>query len=145
MENETLTVTKLRDGVNDRVYGFRLEVVDLGEDGDGDTLTTCVVVPTEGGPAPRRRALSGVARVALQALREALKEHGEFMPETSTIPRGVRAVELDVWRARFRIRYGSDDAKGDTVRKAFQRGRETLLREEVLGVSDPYVWLVQTK
>ena len=143
VESETLTVIKLRDGVNGRAYGFSLDVVDLGEDSDGDALSTCVVAATETAGTAKPVSLSAGARIALKALTEVLGEVGELMAGSSTIPRGVRAVDLKSWRTRFRIRYGSDDATGEAVRKAFQRARQGLLGAEVIVVSDPYVWLTQ--
>src|SRR5690606_37578084 len=84
--------------------------------------------------------LPGAAQAALSALREALRTHGEPLPETSTIPPGIVAVELTRWREQFRIRYGSDERSGQALRRAFQRGREHLLRENLIAMSDPYVW-----
>jgi hypothetical protein len=43
----TATVTRVKDGQSGAVFGFRLQVVELGIDGDGDPVTTCVAVETE--------------------------------------------------------------------------------------------------
>lgn len=145
--DKVATVEKSRDGLQGDQFPFALDVVELGTDADGDAVTTCVVRHLAGGAPTRRpvRVLSGVARVALQALQEAASEHGETMPGTSTIPAGVRAVTLDRWRAQFRLRYGTDQdgdgRDGDAIRKAFRRAREQLATVEAVGVSDPYVWL----
>ncbi|OFZ85784.1 MAG: hypothetical protein A2V78_02465 [Betaproteobacteria bacterium RBG_16_64_18] len=143
------TVDKSRDGTAGEVFPFALDVVDLGTDSDGDAATTCIVRHLDGA-APGRRPvliLSGVAKVALQALGEAVTDHGEIMPETSTIPRGVRAVTMDEWRAQFRIRYGTDKAGGErdreAVKRAFTRAREHLAKAEAVGVSDPYAWVTR--
>ena len=141
------TVEKSRDGTSGEQFPFNLEVVNLDEDQDGDPITTCLVIPTDTAPQQRRgHQLSGVARVALQSLQETITDHGEAMAESSTIPRGVKAVMLEQWRARFAIRYGSegDGGKrdGDAVRKAFQRGREALLKTSAICIIDPYCWLV---
>lgn len=140
------TVEKARDGTTGEQFAFDLKVVNLGEDEDGDPITTCIVEPI-GVPAarPKMRELSGVAKVALRALQEAISDHGRAMPETSTIPRGVKAVELDRWRDQFTLRYGTEGRHkrdADAVRKAFQRGREALLKVSALEISDPYVWLL---
>ena len=141
------TIEKSRDGLQGEKFPFALDVVDLGLDTDGDPLTTCVVRhldETEPGrrPAPK---LSGVARLALQALGEAIEAHGRAMPQTSTIPAGVRAVTLDQWRTAFRTRYGTDhegtERAGGTLQKAFVRAREQLA--ESVAVSNPYVWITR--
>ncbi len=141
-------VEKLRDGVSGERFAFRLEPVVLGEDSDGDPITTCIIVHQEDEAPSRRRAepiLSGVAKVGLQALREAIADHGEPLPETSTIPRGACGVTLEQWRERFRLRYGVEADSGkrdaDAVRKALQRSREALLKAGAIGISSPYVWL----
>src|SRR5580692_6066530 len=56
------TVEKSRDSMAGETFPFELEVMTLGEDDDGDPITTCVVNPI-GQPAPARsqRPLSGVA------------------------------------------------------------------------------------
>lgn len=136
------TITKARDFESGAKFGFRLESIDLGLDDDGDTITSCVIVPADA-VTPRSakvRPLSGVGQVALQALREVITEHGESMPETSTIPRGVRAVHLEIWRDRFALRYGEDHKKDETVRKAFHRGKESLLKTGCVAISAPYCW-----
>lgn len=142
------TVEKSRDGTQGDQFPFALDVVDLGTDSDGDAVTTCIVRHLDDAPAPRRRpsqTLSGVARVALHALTEAITEHGKTMPGTSTIPAGVRAVTLDRWRAQFKLRYGTDPAGDErdqgAVKMAFRRAREQLAKS--VGVSDPYVWLTR--
>lgn len=139
-----LTITKSRDGESGARYGFRLEVVELGHDEDGDAITSCVVVPTDAPPPADRRGreLSGVARVALKAIQEALAEYGETMPATSSIPPNVRAVALDHWRTRFDLRYGSDgrERKAGSLTKAFNRGKEALLKANLVGISDPFAW-----
>lgn len=143
------TIEKSRDGVAGERFPFELVPVDLGVDSDGDPITACIVrhLETEAPGRRRDRLLSGVARVALQALQEAVGEHGEIMPGTSTIPHGVRAVTLDKWRAQFRLRYGTDqDGDGrdrEAIKKAFMRAREHLAKAEAVGVSDPYVWVTQ--
>lgn len=136
------TIEKSRDGESGKTYGFKLRVVDLGLDTDGDSVTTCVIEPTEATPtAQRARPLPGAAQVALRALREAIIDHGQTLPATSTIPAGARGVEIDRWRAQFRVRYGLDDRGDRALRQAFQRGREYLLREQIVGLSDPYAWI----
>lgn len=42
-----ISVEKMKDGEDGLRWGFRLEVVDLGIDMDGDVLTSCVVVDAE--------------------------------------------------------------------------------------------------
>lgn len=143
------TVDKARDGAQGERFPFMLDVVDMGTDRDGDAATTCIVQHLDCA-APEKRPmlpLSGVAKLALQALTEAISDHGQAMPETSTIPPGARAITMDQWRAQFRIRYGTDKEGGErdraAIKKAFTRGREYLAKIEAVGVSDPYAWVTR--
>lgn len=141
------TVEKSRDGAAGDKFPFDLEVIDLGKDPDGDPVTTCLVVPTDvANLPPRLRQSSAVGRIALQSLQEAISDHGELMPETSSIPKGVRAAEIDHWRNQFYLRYGTDgdDKPARTaMRQAFKRGREALMKSGDVGISDPYCWLTR--
>ena len=139
--NRNLYVSKVKDGKDGDNYGFRLEVVELGTDEDGDPVTSCVVVSTESYTKADKRRFTPAETVALQALNVAIAEHGQHMPETSTIPQGVRAVQLEQWRERFKLRYGQDkEREGEAVRKAFLRAKDGLLKGPVIGISDPWVW-----
>jgi hypothetical protein len=143
------TIEKSRDGVAGERFPFELVPVDLGTDADGDPITACVVRHLDAEAPGRRpqRALTGVARVALQALTEAIGTDGETLPGTSTIHARVRAVTIARWRAQFRIRYGTDpdggDRDRDAIKKALIRAREQLAQAEAVGVSDPYAWVVR--
>ena len=119
--------------------GFRLRSVDLGVDVDGDHVSTCVIDPGEAPAAGANR--KPVRRdVALDALREAIGEHGEKMPGTSTIPPGVMAVTMEQWKGRWILRTGYDAADADSVRNNFNKDRKALLETRRIGVSSPWVW-----
>ena len=141
------TVEKSRDGISGEQFPFDLQVVELGQDEDGDKLTTCVVLPSAVPAAPRKvKALSGVPAIAFNALEEAISEHGKLMPGTSVIPPNVKAVTLEQWRSRFELRYGTDTngskRESEAVGRAFRRGREALIPGYAV-IADPYVWLAR--
>jgi KaiC/GvpD/RAD55 family RecA-like ATPase len=141
-------VEKVRDGVAGERFPFSLDVVELGRDEDGDPITTCAVKHLEESEAARPRRsdkLPGVARIALQALEEAIAEHGSRLPETSSIPPGMIGVRIDEWRERFALRYGSDGKRDEeAVRKAFRRGKERLQGDpQRVGISEPYCWILK--
>lgn len=43
-DDRVMSVVKMKDGVEGLEFGFKLNVVNLGEDEDGDPITSCVVV-----------------------------------------------------------------------------------------------------
>lgn len=72
------TITKLRDGGDNIEMGFKLDVVSLGADGDGDPITSCVVVPTdETRPATQRVLLGEMERMVMRILEDLTGLTGE--------------------------------------------------------------------
>lgn len=136
------TVDKVRDGVAGERFPFQLEPIKLGLDADGDQVMTCLLNASdqESEAMPKRPAIRGIAATSLNALREVIEAFGQQLPETSTIPKGTRGVQVDQWRERFRLRYG--DEKDAAVRaKAFWRAKESLLGAGAIEISDPWVWV----
>ncbi len=74
---------KVKDGEDDKGRAFRLQVVDIGNDDDGEPLTSCVVVPEDDGQEWTRRMLppkSGTQKVVLDGLDELLRQEGATCP-----------------------------------------------------------------
>jgi hypothetical protein len=70
------TATKQRDLPGGTRYAFRLEVVELGRDSDGDQVTSCTVAHEENAPAADRRQPTGKNQTALvTALQEWKRQH----------------------------------------------------------------------
>jgi hypothetical protein len=78
---------------------------------------------------------------SLEALNEVLSDRGERLPGTSVIPGGVRGVAMDAWRDRFFARLG-DSRAADATRQAWSRGKKGLVAKHIIGMFDPWVWLV---
>lgn len=70
------TATKERDLPEGEAFGFKLRVVELGLDADGDRVTTCVIEPTDEVPAAGRKPPSNQQHL-LFGLREWRAEHRE--------------------------------------------------------------------
>ncbi len=135
------TVEKVRDGVAGERFAFSLEPVEIGTDADGDAVISCLLNPSDSDiQQPKKAIVRGIASVALAALRDEMDAAGQTMPATSSIPSGVRAVKLEQWRERFKLKYG-EDADPKTRAKAFWRCKDALLSAGAIGISDPYVWL----
>lgn len=137
------TVEKVRDGVAGERFPFTLEPVTIGTDADGDPVITCLL-NTSDQPAQtvKKTVIRGIAAIALQALAEEVEANGQQLPETSTIhTNGSKAVQIDQWRERFRLRYGGD--KTASVRAtAFWRSKDQLLAAYAIRISDPWVWRI---
>lgn len=68
-EDRRAIVKKNRDGQEGTEYPFRLDVVNLGVDDEGDPITSCVAVPTDAAPLKVLSARSENQRAALKRLR----------------------------------------------------------------------------
>ncbi|MCB2055657.1 MAG: AAA family ATPase [Geminicoccaceae bacterium] len=138
------TVTKSRDGVTGGVSGFSLEVVELGEDARGRTVSTCVAMPCEAPAKGRQRQRIGKdAKLARTGLAAALASCGDRPPASDATRGIVCAVTVEQWRQYFMQAYGraGDDADSAAARQAWKRGREALLASGEAVAWGSYVWL----
>lgn len=134
-------VEKSRDGPGQERFPFGLRVVELGTDQNGKPVTTCLVDQADDQPlAHKAKALPANASTAFMALREAVQEKGLRLPASSSIPYPVSAVSLSTWRDQFKLRYGGDEP--EAFKKAFQRAKQDLLKQGLIQISDPNVWIV---
>ncbi|HET8597730.1 MAG TPA: AAA family ATPase [Castellaniella sp.] len=121
-------VDKSKDGPDDAEHDFKLDVVELGFDADGDALTSCAVKRVA--PAARHKPLTDTQRRAIHAYLDACEAgHG-------TLDDGGRFIglHLEAWREAF-----YKTATGDTAaakQKAFARARRDLVAESLAVVDN---------
>jgi hypothetical protein len=108
-------------------------VVELGENTQGRTVTTCVAVPTsdqeQAAAQAQQKPVTLTARqtVMRDCLLAALNDHGRQPPPERDIPSGVRAVTMQEW-VEATIRY----AAGQFGKEAWrQRARATETAEQL--------------
>ena len=96
----TATITKINDGVEGVLTRFKLKPVTMGQDEDGDDITTAIVsddrLDTE--KEISRARLNKSQRRAMELLERCIGDEGEPAPTTSSILRRVRVVPLERWR-----------------------------------------------
>ena len=134
----SVTVEMMRDGPEDTVVTSAVEVVEVGQDANGKTLTSLVVVPCDDAP------ISGGGwpkslREFQRALGDTLKDHGEVIHELADqhSPR-ARAADLAKVREEF---YRTYPATGETAKQqqdarkhAFNRSMNAANWAELIGV-----------
>jgi len=77
-------LAKSKDGADGEEHAFRLEVVELGTDDDGDIITSCAVVPEESTGDAMRRTLppkGGNMKIAWDTIGEAFRKAGDVRPK----------------------------------------------------------------
>jgi hypothetical protein len=128
---------KQRDMLADKTFAYLLQDVDLGNDEDGDKITSAVVVPTEPvKPLPR---LTGQQKIALQALDDAIAHRGE-KKHSDMFPANRRLVTLECWREYCDRHSLSSGESSSAKRKAFFSVKNSLQEKEVVRVVDDHVW-----
>jgi hypothetical protein len=116
-----IIIEKMKDGEDGLRWGFRLEVVEVGIDNDGDIITSCVAVPTE-------------LQTAVEQERISLKRRGRVenhVLEIMTLfgdQSIVGAVEL-IDRAVAALQ-PPEDGKRDTRRQSVTRAIQALSKEK---------------
>ena len=116
-------IEKMKDGEDGTRWGFKLEVVDLGVDYDGDPVTSCVAIesdmPTRKPDADDRKGLKRRGRVENHIL-EVMSMFGEqsIVKAQELIDKAVETMPLP------------DDGKRDTRRQTIVRALNGLSREK---------------
>ena len=138
------TTKKQRDLEGGKVAAFTLNVVNLGDDQDGEPITSCTVQPQDADDLKRRkkRTLKGISQVAHQALHDALKNEGSKAANSEHYPLGRKVVNSEAWYREFQMRRASDHVQEDSNRKAFKRARDWLQDYDYTREYDDKVWLI---
>ncbi len=128
-----LKVERHKDADSSGEWGFKMETVTLP---DGGT-TLYPVLSDDVSTKPKRR-VSGKPLIALQALDDALLKHGRKI-QSENLP-SCQVVEMDRWKEMC-DRHGLASTGTDVAaKKAFQRARETLLKNGTIRMFDAFVW-----
>ena len=135
-------IAKAKDGNDGEAHPFRLVVVDIGQDDDGEPVTSCVVEP-DSSPAEFRRVLppkSGNQRIAWDVLGEMLRQTGDARPKeaSDTLPLNRPAVTLEAAVDRIRERLACDP-KRKTERA--QQALTGLQTKGLIAVDRGFVWV----
>jgi len=151
LETETsrlgqLTVTKQKDGENNVVVPYGMDIVNIDPIDPHETSLAVVLADDNDIPAQRSMRRTSDEKVAIEALHHALMQFGR--PATSSLmPAGVKIVEEKHWRAEFYSRRpgdGHEDKKKaiEATRKAFGRARSRLIGGNEIGHRDGQYWLI---
>jgi hypothetical protein len=116
-----IIIEKMKDGEDGIRWGFKLEVVEVGIDYDGDIITSCVAVPTElqAKVEQERIGLKRRGRVENHVL-EIMTLFGEqsIVSAVELIDRAVAALQAP------------EDGKRDTRRQSVTRAIQALSKEK---------------
>ena len=117
-----MRVEKMKDGEDGAKYGFKLEVVQVGTDEDGDAITSCVVVPVEHVPTVKDSG-KGLKR------RGRIENH--VLEVVATLEPEMQTIKVDdLVKRAVDMLPPPEDGKRDTRRQHVTRAIETLGKEK---------------
>jgi len=131
-------VAKAKDDCDGQEHPFRLEVVEVGQDEDGDAITSCVVVPEELAACATRSRLpkGGNQRIVYDALGEMLRASHDFGKAGAPSPRPC--VDLEVAVELIAPRLAVEE------RRKVERTRQALtglIASKIIEHREGWIWL----
>ncbi|MCW5750876.1 MAG: AAA family ATPase [Alphaproteobacteria bacterium] len=133
----TAKVVKQKDGEIGGPIAFRLETMELGDDQDGDPITSCYVMPADA-QAPRRPKLGQRQSLAVRKLNDLAADQGRNIAHAS-IPPNAPCVDLETWRAAL-FDAGILDREAANPRTDWQRIKRDLLTAGAVAIHGEWVW-----
>jgi hypothetical protein len=144
--NIVATVEFMKDGPKGDKIVSRLVFIDLGNDEDGEPISSCVVEPNDAAPQnSRKKPLNGQAAIAFRLLQNALADAGEPTPDSKQFPRGRLIVPLSLWRDYCRKGGLAEGDNDETFKTAWKRVRKRLQNGGYVGVWSDFVWVVEAE
>lgn len=141
-------VKKQKDGEAGQRFAFTLTQAIIGQDEDGDDVTSALVSYTEApdpkAKARRSRALSAPAQVVLGAV-QFVSDNGETRPPPPSpgVASWMKAVTREAVRARAdEAGLAGGDDKAAAIRQRFGRALEELTAAGKVRVEGGLVWLL---
>jgi len=149
-EPNTMTIKKLKSGPAGDSHRFMLKQVTVGQDDDGDDITSCVVTTDHDSAATRPKKKDGAKLNSgemelARCLAEMIDAEGH-MPEAGTVAKRVAlVVTAKAVRRHFDQKFKATESGSDTevierLRKRWNRGTKGLLKLGVVDMKDPFMW-----
>jgi hypothetical protein len=135
-DNIVATVEHAKDSESGTVITGRLERIELGEDDEGDPMTSCVIVPAE--TVVKGPKLTMGQRFAVDLLDRLMKTNSVEAPADAHLPPGSRVVLTSTWREEFMVSYPTDNR--DSRKRMFNKGVPGLAEKHLVTFWREFVW-----
>jgi hypothetical protein len=134
-------VKKQSEGEAGYAWDFVLKVVEVGKNAHGEAITSCIVVPPNGGTASEGpRMLKGNALICFNALMSALVQNGVPAPAGVHVPKGLNVVDRKYWLNEFDSKASEmepDEVKRkNRVMKAMERAIKLFVERGYIGIQN---------
>jgi hypothetical protein len=142
-------IAKLKDGEAGQRFALSLERVVLDQDGDGDEVSSAVVVYEDGAEPPakarKQRTLSAAERVLFDAVIY-VTDHGDTQSVPATVEgarSGTKAVSwADVRGRAIASGFSDPDIKPDTLKHQLSRARQGIVAAGKVRAEGELLWLL---
>jgi len=132
---------KQRDQPTPETIWFDLCAIELGVNEDGDPVTSAIINVGKA-PKPERKPLKGKNEVAMQALYDALRNHGTTKSGDAW-PANRKVVDVDHWREACGVHGLTTGTTDAAARMAFKRAKDKLMDMDEVREFGGHVWRVQ--
>lgn len=145
---KSIRIAKMKDGEDDLSFMFRLRSVEVGEDEDGDPVTTLVTeilnTPEHSATSAQpRKKLTGQKAEFIKAVTVAISEMDGRVPVGEHVPINTVGVTKQ-HLALYADKLGSTDGKSPEVRKAtLNRHIRTLAGDGHIAQWGEWIWLTR--
>jgi hypothetical protein len=140
---KTATVTKANDQPEGVLTAFKLEPFNFGHDEDDDPIRTYILSTEIMAAGTRQSRLSDKQTLALRALAESTLSHGCDPPADYDLPRGIKIVSTEIWKAEL-FRCNALDPEAANPRARFKELRSGLAARCLIGSREDWVWSVRS-
>jgi hypothetical protein len=142
----TCRCIKQKDGEDGWDFQFKLHSIELGQDEDGDPVTSCVIEAADDDMASARVKGPGLSPTERSVYQELIATIGAAglpvppdIPEDRIDPMVARVVSYRTWRTRW-IAIGAADKDPDTARRTFDRAALNLQNKGLTGRCNDHAW-----
>lgn len=144
-KSKRVTVTKQKNAEEGDPFGFKLLSIELGDDEDGEPVTSCIVEAAE----LTERAVGGLRlndgqALALRALRDVIQSDGLsavlHLPDQPSTVKPDTVARLSAWRDRYLEIAGDPEGKPDSARRAWDRYRARLQSIGIIECCGDFAW-----
>lgn len=139
------TITKSRDNLSGAVFPFKLDLVHLGVDDDGDVITSCVALADDSPEAlatsKSREPLSDRQKLILNGLRDAIAASGTTAPSSPHIPSGAKVLALEDAVAVVAPLVPATFKRARNRPAAIKRTIVQLVARKLIGFYEDQIWV----
>jgi hypothetical protein len=147
-------VRKFKAGPEGLEHSFRLQQVRVGDDSEGEPITSCVIAARTASDAHReaREKPKGMVRLRiaelefLRALSVAVDRQGVAPPQKLAVPKNIMLVVetnyvRDIYMEQMHATESGDDSTVDNrLRQRWRNATRAMLKFNVIGSNKEYVW-----